>query len=332
MRNHDRPTPPPVRNNAKGDPRRVGVEIEFAGVTVRDAARLVHDHFGGQIDQPSAHRAKITDTPFGDFTVELDAQVVHPDGAAEGKGDLGEKILGKDFDARAREALGHAVSALVPCEIVAPPIPWDRLGELNPLCDALRGAGAEGTDANPLYGFGLHLNPEVAEESAAYALKHLQAFVILADWLRECIEIDPTRRLLPHIDPFPKAYIKRILRPDYAPDLETLIRDYAADNPTRNRELDMTVLFRHLDEDTLVAVMDDVDLIKARPTFHYRLPNASLSDPDWNAVVEWNRWVKVEELAANDELLAQRAAEYLAYLDQPLSKRWLDNLNAWLDK
>src|SRR3546814_9457337 len=39
------------------------------------------------------------------------------------------------------------------------------------------------------------------------------------------------------------------------------------------------------------------ELIKARPTFHYRLPNARLADPQWSIVREWNLWVRVERLA-----------------------------------
>lgn len=288
---------------------------------------MVHDQFGGTLQEESAHRINLEDTDYGTFTVELDTQLVHGN---EKKEKL--EILGKDRDAQAREALGYAASLLVPAEIVAPPIPWNQLGVLNALFDALRQSGAEGTEANPLFSFGLHLNPEVAEKRADYARQHLQAYVILSDWLRDTINVDPTRRLLPHIDPFPKDYIKHILQPGYAPDLETLIRDYVASNSTRNRELDMTVLFHHLDEDFFVSLMDDVSLINARPTFHYRLPNAILSDPDWNAVVEWNRWVVVETLAADETLLATRAADYLNYLDRPRPERWIDNLNSWFDQ
>lgn len=302
------------------------MEIEFAGITVRDAAHLTRRHFGGTLREEGAHRLTLEDTDFGSFTIELDAQLVHANDSADKA-----PSIAKDIDARAREALGHAVSGLVPVEIVAPPIPWDQLAVLTPLFETLRRSGAQGTQASPLFGFGLHLNPEVAEQSAEYARRHLQAYVILADWLRDAISIDTTRRLLPHIDPFPKAYVQHILQPGYAPDLQTLIRDYVRHNPTRNRELDMTVLFRHLDEATLVSLLDDVDLIKPRPTFHYRLPNASLDDPTWNAVVEWNRWVQVEELAADEALLARRAEAYVDYLNQPLAQRWLDTLNAWFE-
>ena len=31
--------------------------------------------------------------------------------------------------------------------------------------------------------------------------------------------------------------------------------------------------------------------INGRPTFHYRLPDARLSDPGWSIAPDWNRWV-----------------------------------------
>lgn len=309
--------------------RLVGIEIEFADIPVNDAARVVHDLFGGTVTPEGAHRATVKDTEFGAFTVELDAQIVH---SANGKASTPGEKMGDKLGDQAREVLGHAVAGVVPVEIVAPPIPWRDLEKLTPLFDALRERGAKGTDASPLYGFGLHLNPEVAERDAGYALRHLQAFIVLAPWLREAIGIDPTRRLLPHIDPFPDAYAQQILAADYAPDLDGLIRDYIHANPTRNRGLDMMPLFRHLDETLFLDAFGDPDtagLVKARPTFHYRLPNASLSDPDWNAVVEWNRWVEVEKLAADRALLRQRADQYMDFLSKPMAERWFKTVQDW---
>lgn len=318
------PKPPPEPTQTTGRVRRVGIEIEFANVSVLDAARLVQDLFGGGLSQESVHRAPIRNTPLGDFTIELDAQIVHQVSDKSSAGPASGKI-----EARAREALGHAIAGVVPAEIVCPPIAWKDLGELTVLFDVLREYGAEGTDAALLYGFGLHLNPEVSEESADYALRHMRAYVIMEDWLREAIQVDPTRKLLPYIDPFPEPYIEKLLNPGYTPNLQSLIRDYVHANPTRNRGLDMMPLFRHLDEETLLSVLDDATLVKVRPTFHYRLPNASLSDRSWNAVVEWNRWVQVEELAADAELLRRRQAAYLRQLKKPLMQRWFDIVRAW---
>lgn len=321
------PKAPPVETTETGAVRRVGVEIEFAGINVIEAANVVRDVLGGEAQHESVHRISVRDTDIGDVTVELDAQIVHASGdeAADGDPEIDE------IKAKSREVLGHAVAVVVPTEIVCPPVDWSDLGRLDTVFDALRSAGAEGTDDGVLYGFGLHLNPEVAEQTADYALRHLQAYVLLEDWLRETIDIDPMRAVLPHIDAFSSDYARHLMEIDEAPAIDELIRDYLTWNPTRNRGLDMTPLWRHLDEETVVEVMDDVSLINARPTFHYRLPDARLSNPDWGVAVEWNRWIEVERLAHDTDMLRGRRAELVAWLDKPAPARWLETLRGWFN-
>ncbi|MEQ8227829.1 MAG: amidoligase family protein [Rhodospirillales bacterium] len=312
----------------KGALRRVGVEIEFAGLDVAAAAHLTQDVFGGAAVEESLHRVKLEDTEFGTFIIELDAQLVHKDQKA---GQGGSKpVLPDDVDAAMRGALGKVVTGIVPVEIVTPPIPWPELGRLSTLADALRQAGAKGTGDNVLYAFGLHLNPELSALDAEAVTRHLRAYFVLADWLRAEISIDTTRRLMPHADPFPKDYMVKVLDPDYCPDQSRLIADYLDWNPTRNRELDMLPLFRHLDEDAVMARLDD-PLIKARPTFHYRLPDCALADPGWTPVVEWNRWVKIEELAADGDRLRELARGCRDNLARPAPERWMQELQAWFD-
>jgi len=148
----------------------------------------------------------------------------------------------------------------------------------------------------------------------------------LEQWLREDIGVDTMRRVLPHIDPFPEEYALKLMDPDYHPDTETLIKDYLTDNPTRSRGFDMTPLFRFLDEDTLVANLEDVSLVNARPTFHYRLPNTELQDPDWTFITDWNRWVEVEKLAADKDRLNEDMTSFADDLKTPRVKRWFDQL------
>jgi hypothetical protein len=147
--------------------------------------------------------------------------------------------------------------------------------------------------------------------------------------LRRRIDVDPMRRILPYIDPFPLAYIRKILRGDYAPDISALIDDYIADNPTRNRELDMLPLFAHLDEDRVRRQLDD-PLIKSRPTYHYRLPDTNFNKSGWGAVEEWNRWVIVERLAANPERLARLAELFLQRNPEDFQERLALALRDWL--
>lgn len=328
------PQSPPEPRNADGKTRRVGVEIEFAGLPPRKTAELVGELFGGTIEVLSPHRLRVAGTRWGEFGIELDTQYAHPDETvvdAEAAGDSEWARMRLDFHTRTRELIGDVVTGLVPTEIVCPPVPWDELEELDALFEALRYQGAKGTDASLLYGFGLHLNPEVPSLEAESLLAYLRAYLLSAAWLREQIHVDITREVLPHANPFPRAYALKILDPDYAPDLDTLIDDYLADNPTRNRELDMFPLFAHLRPDHPHELLR-TKLVKPRPTFHYRLPNAQLSEPGWGAVAEWNRWLEVERLATTPDTLAERSEQFLARHRPSLPRRWLTRLRRWVTR
>jgi hypothetical protein len=43
--------------------------------------------------------------------------------------------------------------------------------------------------------------------------------------------------------------------------------------------------------------------IKPRPTYHYRLPNARFDRGGAQLIREWNRWIAVERLAADNDAL-----------------------------
>jgi len=329
-----KPQAPPIPRTTQGQLRRVGVEIEFAALPPAAAAELVQGRFGGDIRQLNPHRFKVEGTRWGDFTVELDTQYAHPDNKLLEKtqasgGDAEWQRLRAELHNRTRALIGDAVSGMVPTEIVCPPIPWLSLGELDSLFDALRLQGARDTRESLLYAFGLHLNPEVPGTDTASVLAHLRAYLIIAEWLREEIDIDITREVLPHANPFPRDYALQVLDPGYRPDLATLIRDYAVANPSRNRELDLFPLFAFLQPDSLPELLGDAR-IKPRPTYHYRLPNAQFAQPGWSVVAEWNRWVEVERLAADETLLAERSAAWLAHHRQIPLSRWLGRLHGWI--
>ncbi|HEY0835145.1 MAG TPA: amidoligase family protein [Azospirillum sp.] len=296
---------PPRLTTPDGAPRRVGVELEFADLDAPSAARLVRELYGGEIQVEDPHRCRVTGTRLGDFTVELDMRSAHPE-------KIGAETEPGAFDAvleTLRPLWGRIGSLVMPFEIAAPPVPIERLPELEALITGLRERGAAGTGASPLFAFGLHLNPEVAATDADYILDHLKAFLILSPWLRAEIRVDATRRLSGFVAAFPLDYAVKVVDPAYRPDRTTLIADYLADNPTRNRELDLFPLFAHLDPDTLFAAVKDPH-VRPRPTFHYRLPNARVGDPGWSLAQDWNRWVTVEELAADRARLDSLGAAY----------------------
>lgn len=315
---------PPLTRNPAGDLRRVGVEIEFAGVEVPKAADLVIRLFGGRAVQQGEHRFRVEGTTIGDFTVELDSMYAHPDD--NGLTDkLGDKIKGK-----VAGTIGDIVGLWMPNEIVAPPLAYDRLPELDRLIGLLQDNQAEGTQGSVFYAFGLQLNPEVAARDAAYLLRHLQAYLIMSPWLREQIQVDTTRRLLPFTDPFPSGYVRAVLAPGYAPDLRGLIEDYVAANPSRNRELDLMPLFMELAPEVVGRLVNDPH-IKARPTWHYRLPNARIGDPHWGGIVEeWNRWVAVERLAEDAPRLAEARVQVRDRLAGENDQGWREWLGGWL--
>ncbi len=326
------PEAPPHPRSTAGHLRRVGVEIEFAAIAPQTAAELVQAHFGGHIVGLSPHRFQVIETRWGTFTIELDAKYAHPDVKVIEKTQGREEEwyqLRRELHQRTRRLIGDAVAGVVPTEIICPPIPWLALNELDVLFTALRLQGARDTRDSLLYGFGLHLNPEVVTTDTDSLLAHLRAYLILAEWLREEIDIDITREVLPHANPFPREYAIKVLDPDYAPSLDALIADYLIANPSRNRELDLFPLFAHLRPDYPSPLLGD-DLVKPRPTFHYRLPNAQLNQPDWSAVSEWNRWVEVERLAALPERLAERGAAYREHHRRSPVSRWLDRLREWM--
>lgn len=323
---------PPHRFNNSGKTRCVGVEVEFAGLPPHATATLVRDLFGGEINVVSPHRLLVEDTQWGEFGIELDTQYAHPDQELLEEQHQGDSEWARqqhqrriEFHQKTRQLIGDMVTGLVPTEIVCPPIPWDELEALDALFQALRDKGAKGTDASLLYGFGLHLNPEVERLDVDYLVAMLRAYLLLASWLRDEIKVDITREVLPHANPFPKEYALKVLDVNYQPDLDDFIADYLHYNPTRNRELDLLPLFAFLRPEHPHELFH-TSLIKARPTFHYRLPNAQLSQPGWGSVMEWNRWVEIEKLAANTRVLRARCDDYVADHNRPLLIRCKEKL------
>lgn len=320
---------PPRRNSQGKQTRRMGVEIEFAGMDLQAIAQLTHNTFGGELDQVSDYETFVRGARLGDyqgdFGIELDFAYL--------------KKLGRERDAEvgdlenlAEGALALIAKQLVPCEVVSPPIPMDEVWRMDTLIQALRIAGAKGTRQAPLYAFGLHLNPELPDLKASTITAHLKAFLGLFDWLLARCEVDLSRRVTPYIDPFSKDYFKLVLDPDYAPDMDQLIDDYLQHNPTRNRALDMLPLFAHIDEQRVRAVVDD-DRVQGRPTFHYRLPNSQIDEPDWGLIRPWRDWLQIEALANRpDDLnkLCQAWQEHTGGITGGLFGDWAGESSRWL--
>jgi hypothetical protein len=319
---------PPFAVNGKGEPRRVGVELEMAGIRPEDIEAVVIECFGGILERRSAFVSDIRDTEFGDFRVELDSKVLTNRGYLTYLADLGIDIGEGETRDNIELVLSRIAGLVVPLELVAPPIPWTSLGRMDTVRSKLREAGAHGTQFSALYAFGMQLNVEAASLSPRYLLAMLRAFLSRYEWLQEREQVDLSRKLSSYVQPYPEDYVAHIMQADYAPDIERLIDDFLEFTPTRNRPLDMLPLFAHIDEARVMAAPVERELIKPRPAFHYRLPNCLIDEPNWSLSLAWNDWVEVERLAADPERLKHEQAQRLSKSSD--LERWFSGAKRWL--
>lgn len=313
-----------------GTPRKVGVELEYTGLGLEDSVKAVRDVFGGHEERLDRYRYRMTDTPLGDFTVELDMKLMHQLQAKmdDEPGNETQVLLSEAADT----LLNPFVTRLSPTEIITPPLLEEDLPKLETLVGILREKGAKGTGASMLNAYGLHLNIDLPALDAPTITAYLQAFALLQDWLIEEMEMDLTRYLAQYAKPFPEAYAKHILQPDYQPSMEQLIGDYLDFNPSRDRALDMLPLFAYLDEPQVRSVVKD-GRVKARPTFHFRLPNCRLDEPHWTVESEARYWSYVERLAEDETLRRRMADAFLADTERLMHRfdhEWQEQTAQWL--
>jgi Putative amidoligase enzyme len=325
--------PHPVCNR-RGQVRTVGVEIEFGGVSLPEAAEAVRAAYGGELCQGHEHRYTVA-TPLGEFEVTFDSALLSDKKYEQVLDRLGLSADG--VKGAVEGALRRIGGAFLPLEVSTPPIPVTQLREVNRLEQALRDRRAEGTRAGLLYAFALHFNPEAPDpHDAAGVANTLRAFLLLYDWLFRRADVDTLRRILPFINPFPDAYARHVIDPDYAPDVGALIDDYVRANPTRNRPLDLLPLLAFNDKDLTGRPELAGQKVSPRPTYHYRLPNSLIDDPRWSIAQEWDRWVLVERLAGDAELLRGLARAYLDWdstILGYLTDRWVTYLDEeWVPK
>jgi hypothetical protein len=313
---------PPRVDKEDGSPRLVGFELEFSGIDLDESVTALMSALGGELRSESAAERVVQVDGLGEFNIELDWAYLKRKAAETDRGEQGGEWL---------EQLSQAAALLVPVEVVCPPIPVTDLSALEPLVSALREAGAVGTEESLLAAYGVHINPEIPVLEAKTLFSYLQAFALLQWWLVAQNEVDTTRRISPYIDPYPEAYLKQMLsRTD--PEMDKIFTDYLHYNANRNRALDLLPLLAEIDEARVLQAVDD-SRIKARPTFHYRLPNCHIERKDWSLAESWNLWCVVERLADRKDDLEALAVEFLA-ADRPIvgisHADWVDTMDQWL--
>ncbi|MDX1556625.1 MAG: amidoligase family protein [Xanthomonadales bacterium] len=322
---------PATTQKPDGSSRQVGVEIELQGIAVDELAKVVCAAIGGDIHEVSRSEFELEVPSQGTYRIEVDYALLKELAKEEAQGG-NDDMLSQDW---VLEALDTISAIVVPCEIVSPPLPMETIGEpMDAIVNAVREAGANGTNASIAYAFGVHLNVEPPDMQAATILSFMRAFVCLFDWLVWAGKVDLSRRVTPYINSFPRDYQALILDSDYDPDFATLTADYLEHNATRNRALDMLPMLASVDENAVFDAVDD-DRVNARPTFHYRLENSCVDEPDWSIADSWNRWFKVEQLAADEDARSMLCAEMLADADRflhPVDNHWRKRVQSWVEQ
>ena len=324
--------PLPWTENADGEPRRVGVEMEMAGVDPERMAEAVTATIGGRYEPASAFSGTITDTELGDFGVELDASLLTSRRYLDSLRSLGIEIEEGQLRDNLEEYLSRLAGLVAPHELVCPPVPVASLPQIDAIRERLRRAGALGTQSAAVYAFGLQFNIDVASTRVDQLLAVLRSFFIRFNSICERERIDLARKLTPFVQSFPEDYVAHVLADDYRPaDVASLIDDYLEFTPTRNRPLDLLPLFAWLDEDRVGAAPVEHHLIKPRPAWHYRLPNCLIDDPGWSLADPWREWVDIERLAADPERLSRQSRA--RYDESSDVRRWTSglfrNLKRW---
>ncbi len=284
------PLPRPL--TAQGKPRKVGVEVEFSGLTEERAASVLCKTLGGTPERVAKGRWLARGADLGEFEVYLDSRPLNK---------LDDNVLTRQLRDVAR--------AVVPVEIVSEPIAVEQIADLDRALDALAQAGATGTTGGVLLGFGVHFNPEAVSLDFADIMPVLTAYALIEDHIRRIAHIDMSRRLLPWVDPYPRALIDRLASLRAPGTMTGLIDSYLDITPSRNHGLDMLCLFALIDKDRVAARMD-MEQIGARPTYHWRLPDCRIDEAGWSLAREWNRWVLVERVAGDSALLGRLRAAW----------------------
>lgn len=309
---------PDILDDQNGARRTVGFELEFTGLSLKEVAAIIRKTFGGETIGETKAQEIISVDGLGNFAIELDWDFLKK----EAKNYANSSHVG---------LLRDAASLIVPVEVVCPPVPISELATLDPLVSNLREAGARGTDESLVAAYGVHINTSLPGLEASTIDSYLKAFCVLQWWLVKKHAINLSRRLTPYIDIYPSSYLKKVISAD-SPSLQEILDSYLKHNATRNRALDMLPLFSYLDEQRVLTRVND-DRIKARPTFHYRLPNCLIADPIWSLAEPWNLWCVVEALANQPDDLNRLCGEFLEAW-RPLlgvdQSHWIEKIDTWV--
>jgi hypothetical protein len=322
--------PLPITHKNDGTPRRVGFELEFSGLSLGQTAEVLKVSLGGKLEKKTTVEWVLHTEELGDFKLELDWYYLKCKAEENERAKQDESWTGL-LNQNWVDLLAQASALLVPVEIACPPIAVTDLEALQPMVDALRKAGAVGTEESLLAAYGVHVNTEIYSLDAETLFSYLKAFALLQWWLVDAHEVDVTRKISPYIDLYPEAYLRRLLS-QAQPSMEQIFADYLMYNPSRNRALDLLPMLAYMDRDAVHQAVDDPK-IQARPTFHYRLPNCNIDRENWSLADAWNKWWVVEQLACRPKDLDKLSLDFLI-AERPViginRGEWVEHIDRWL--
>ncbi|MEX1024708.1 MAG: amidoligase family protein [Planctomycetota bacterium] len=306
--------------------RQIGVEVEFAGLDLERCVRSIAECLDASFEFVTEYEALLDAGTLGSFRVEVDNHFLKDLGRLrEEHGEL--DLLQSGFEA----VLSAAIGTLTPIELVTPPLAPSQLLLLDHVLERLSREGAVGTQDGVLSAFGVHYNPRLWSLDPSTIWHHLQAYCALEPWLRRSLEVDLARRVSGFIQSYPLSFVERVISNAAPSDHATLVDEYLAHNPTRNRALDLLPLLTHLSRERVESTLGESDL-SARPTFHFRLANSFVGDPRWSITEGWRHWLLVEDVAGDPERLDLILRHYRRSLARGDSRRsWSQEVERWLE-
>ena len=320
---------------SNGEVRHVGFELEYSGPPLGHCARIIARMTGGSVEEINPWYYIVGQTKWGNFSLVLDFQFLIRSGLQEWLHNAGfDEAMDAETIGAIEYFVGSFSASLVPYELTTPPLSLGDLALMETLKEALRAAGAQGTNANPLYIFGFHINPEIPTLDVQTLLAYFRAYLVLYDLLAEEIRPVFSRRLSFYIDPFPSDYVIQVLNPAYRPSMEQFTDDYLQANPTRNRGLDLLPLLAWVDLGRVRSILPE-EKINPRPAFHFRLSNSRVDEEGWHTSDPWNSWMLVERLAGDpDTLLSLSYERYRmmrSFFFRFKKKFWIQRIRRWAE-
>lgn len=301
----------PLRSDtSSGTARKVGLEIEFAGLSPEAATECVVRRLGGRDVRNAPGDWTIRNSAIGRISLYLDT-------AFRPETDSAVARMGIDM-----------ARSVVPMEIVTEPLPCTALPRIEALLNDLAAEGGHGGSESLFVGCGLHLNVDLADREEGSDLPRIAlAYALLERWMRRRSPPEASRRLLPFVDPYPVDLVTEMARVGPGLERDGLFGLLSRHRVGRNHGLDLLPAWAAVAPESYQADGPEDEAVSARPTYHYRLPDCRIGDADWSLAYEWNRWRLIEIVAGRDDLLEPLCGHWLALRSAPL----FPERSAWHD-